>query len=259
MDAFLNKLEGLNYEIFGILMPGFFFLLGLGCLYSVEVFVLGIRNELSEPLNLLWALEDFRFFFFTTVVLVLFSYLPGHILKWVASHGVWQFLPLKPFEKFSFDGLKSCYFLCGVKTTHKQSFNPLFEPLKIAVQGQLSKNAGCATAPDLSNWSVLYVVAKNYILTGQRPSLLNTYQNKYTFHRSLTAAFSLLVWVSAITSAYVGLRFSDWKAVAASLGFGLICFLLIGVFYSSFNYFWRIWGDYIICESYVRLFNDQKV
>lgn len=84
-------------------------------------------------------------------------------------------------------------------------------------------------------------------------SLVTTYQNKYTFHRSVTTAGAVLFWLSstAVVGALVTLKMNgpqpSWALLLSLLG-GAI--LLVWGFSGSYMYHWEMFGNTIITEAY---------
>jgi hypothetical protein len=105
-------------------------------------------------------------------------------------------------------------------------------------------------------WREFYPVAKSFIAQKLRYSLVATYQNKYTLHRSLTTAAAVLFWVSLLGIA-AGLV-APWKAAAephygALASLATMSVIVIWGFSDSYMFHWKMFGNTIVTESYAML------
>ena len=114
-----------------------------------------------------------------------------------------------------------------------------------------------------TGWYEFYPVAKSYILNNSKHSLIGTYQNKYTLHRSLSAASALWLWGNAICLLYIRFVLDTEDSIPDGyvepyIGLMLLwlfsSFLLMKIFESSFRYNWQLWGNTIVTESYALMF-----
>ncbi len=250
MDGFWNKLDNLAYELFGVVLPGL----------VASVLLLMLWYALG-PLIPLWSFEyvpeltNERIRYFVRVVpfarecaaiigTLLTWYFLGHVLNWVSKgrssresaakelKRVWSFLRFrvqKPTEPFD-AALKDLF----AKVSKK------FSPDR-----------------DLS-WREFYPLAKNFLVNADRRSLLSTYQNKYTLHRSIAAAAAATVWLTSVgivaarVTYYLGATtYPNWLMLWVLL---LASFATVWGFSATFMFYWTLWGDTIVTESYGALF-----
>ena len=247
MDEFLAKLTNLSYEFLGVIVPGIVASLFLGMwwaalgsiapLWSFEFVPQLTSNNASgivESLSLKTGIG-------VAVPGLAIAYFLGHILLWIARSG-------EPDE-------------CATKSTWRRvrtslvfripkpprSFDEDLQPLYDAVQAKFA--IGGSALP----WTQFYPVVKSYLSKNLTYSLVATYQNKYTLHRSITAAAAGLFWHSAAGAAGGGVTW--YLAGVAPRGgllatLALLAFVLVLCFSSSYMYHWKMFGNTIITEAY---------
>lgn len=130
-----------------------------------------------------------------------------------------------------------------------------FEPKLIQFREAVGKEF--ASDRELS-WREFYPLAKDFIANSNRRSLLSTYQNKYTLHRSIAAAGAVTFWLTL--ACMIGARVTYWTGFASYPNWLLLWFLLLSSvamvwgFSATFMFYWTLWGDTIVTESYGALF-----
>jgi hypothetical protein len=247
MDEFLAKLTNLSYEFLGVIVPGIIAALFLGMwwaalgpiasLWSFEFVPQLTSNNASgifESLSLKTGIG-------VAVPGLAIAYFLGHILLWIARSG-------EPDE-------------CATESTWRRvrtslvfripkpprSFDEDLQPLYDAVQAKFA--VGGSALP----WTQFYPVVKSYLSKNLTYSLVATYQNKYTLHRSITAAAAGLFWLSAAGAAGGGVT---WYLTGVAPRWGLLAtlaslaFVLVLCFSSSYMYHWKMFGNTIITEAY---------
>lgn len=252
MDALLGKLTNLAYEVFGVILPGLVFnvfillwWLALGPLaprWTASRVPQLTTDRLRDVINGVSGGKTTA-----CVILVLMTwYFLGHFVNWSSKarpreKGGWRkrmdrvlsFLTFRiPRQKDSFDPKLGRFFeVVSAKWTHDNK--------------------------ELS-WREFYPLAKTVLANTGRHSLIATYQNKYTLHRSIAAAAAVLFWlsVSSILGAALAAIWGvpqrpDW-ILLFSLCLGSI-FLVTG-FSATYAYAWSLWGDTVITESYALAF-----
>lgn len=202
MDGFLNKLDNLAYELFGIVLPGlvasvFLILLWIGLGSLPPVWSSGQVPTLTPDTvrrlidRIPGALQTV-----TVICTLMVWYFLGHGVNWISkgrSHTrgefkervrrIWSFLKFriqKPAD----------------------SFDPALRKLFEAVSREFSGNK------EMLQWREFYPLAKNHLANTGRNSLLATYQNKYTLHRSIAAAAAASFWISIVS--ICAARISKW-------------------------------------------------
>ena len=255
MDTLLSKLTNLAYELFGVILPGMLAAVLLGLLWSalgptVELWSFSYVPTLSTgTLNAISTWPDSSQVAIASCLVVALYFL-GHALNWVSrgrpsTSGVpperWKRILL--VLRFQFPKPQS-------------SFDNSLSRLFAASAAKLSPDSTPLT------WREFYPVAKAMINQNLKYSLVATYQNKYTLHRTITAASAALFWLSllsliagVITRIIVGAHASpNWLLLlvllVASLG-------AMSGFSSSYLYTWTLFGDSIVTESYLVLFGPK--
>lgn len=255
MDSLLNKLDNLAYELFGVLLPGLvasafsaLWLFALGPL--VPAWTFGYVREVDVTLGLRFlrtlpgALQAS-----TVISAVMLWYFLGHTLNWLSRNRssppgfrdqfkrVWSFLRFRPLKSPDpFDGrLKSLL----------EEVAPRFTP---------------GRTPE---WREFYPLAKNYLMNSGRASLLATYQNKYTLHRSIAAAGAGLFWLTLASMAAArttfilgGTVYPNWLLLWVLLAGSVV---VVSMFSATFVFYWRLWGDTIVTETHCAIFPPAAV
>ena len=250
MDALIGKLTNLGYEFFGILLPGALAVLMWSLLWIAAAGVVpwmtwGAVSEitLSDATDAIGQAIDWSAFMSILLMLAL-AYFVGHLLTWVARGG-------KRHEQVGIrQHLMGTLFFRPPK--QEPSYNVKLDPAWNWAGKRL-----LGEEPELS-WPLFYPAAKTYLLQQRIPSLVTIYQNKYTLHRSLAVAAALTAWgailvaVLGLISAKIGAQAAapHWFATAVLAAGSLIA---VWGFSSSYLYNWKLWGDYLITETYVSL------
>jgi len=247
MSEFLAKLSNLSYELFGVILPGFIVSLILLVVWvavgpaievlafsSIPAFSMAQLKTFLDALSLVSGIS-------VIVPLLVIWYFLGNILLWIVRGGA----PLKESESSGIRRLQLTLTMRIPKPT--QSYDADLEPLLLAAYKAF------ALAQQEANWRVFYPLAKCYLSRTLPSSLVSTYQNKYTFHRSVAAAGSVLFWLviialpGALAVRAFGGPSGNW--------FLLIVLLVASVaiawgFSGSYMYHWKMFGNTIITETY---------
>lgn len=250
MDALLGKLTNLGYEFFGILLPGTLAVLmwSLPWMAAADVVPWMTKGAVTE---LTWsgamdaigrAIEWSAFM--SVLLMVALAYFVGHLLTWVARKG-------ERHEDVDFwDHLAGTLLLRPPKQV--PSYN-----LKLKPAWRWAGKRLLGEKLDLT-WLLFYPAAKTYLLQKRIPSLVTTYQNKYTLHRSLAVAAALTFWMALIpivglhSAQVIGAQVAGphWLPTVVLAAGSLAA---VWGFSSSYLYNWTLWGDYLITETYVSL------
>lgn len=246
MDQLLSKLTNLGYEVLGIFVPGLVLILFLffgwwclGPLAEIWTFNFLPQARIREASGLLSLLNsDIRAGLL--IVLIVAAYFLGHLLHWIGRS------PKKPVPKPKwYRRVWLCLTFRIPKPEH--SYEPSLQPLL----DDAKPFFGLSPAAE---WRQFYPVAKSYLAANLQTSLVSTYQNKYTLHRSITAASVVWFWLSLVAS--IAAAFKVCAANSHPIWFPLlssmpISLLLIWGFSDSYRFHWKLWGDTIITEAYV--------
>ncbi|MEE9302962.1 MAG: hypothetical protein V3U84_04165 [Thiotrichaceae bacterium] len=258
MDALLDKISNLNYELFGLIFPGFLALLGVSYYVSIDYYA--IREFPFSEFTTTYKLfrEDYMLVLF--IGLLTLSYLFGHILKWVSKEGIWKSLPPLGIIQSKLPEIETLWirflFLAG-KTNPSKNHRSSFETLKGSLAKALSNKLSLDGMEDtLKNWGDFYFISKSYIGQSETKNLLANYQNKYTFHRSLASLFAILIWVSLASLIMFWFEDAPWFVYILIGVHTFFAYILLRHFVSSYMYFWRLFGDVVIAELAVELKED---
>lgn len=262
MDALLDKISNLNYELFGLIFPGFLALLSITYFGSIGFYMID-KFPFSNFTNTFETLyEDYTLVFF--IGLLIFSYLSGHLLKWISKDGIWKLLPPLGFVQNKLPRIETIwirfFLLAGdtypVGSNHRDSFISLKDALAKKLSSIIPLNGMEET---LENWPDFYFISKSYIGQNDTKNLLANYQNKYTFHRSLASLFSVLIWIS------LGNMIMIWESgvptyVIMVVGaHAFLAYLLLRNFVASYVSFWILFGDVVVAELAVELKRQDKI
>ena len=263
MEALLNRLTGLNYDLFGVIFPG---LISTIVLVSIAIFNIYITGtfEVNEYVNIYSTLKE-DYLYISLLFLLLLSYLLGYFLFWVTKNGIFPTWLLGP-EKLriwitSFKiikvllSLSSFRFLLflGDSNKNRDNYNSKYEDIRVVLSLKLSEKLKLATSSELNDWSVFYVFAKNYIISNHDITSMPGYQNKYTFHRSLAGLFSLSFWLSLVYSLILYFKDSVPSSAWIMFAISIASFSLMRLFISSYKYYWSLLGNIVISELAVQL------
>ncbi len=261
MKDLLSKLFDSSYELIGIIFPGFGLLclvgfavvLALDSLQAAELVATGVCLHGAWP-SLLGHIGEESGVGTLAIVLAL-SYLLGQCLFWFSRNG-----PL--YDKADDRAWPRFKLALRVRVPEPRArFAP---PLQVMYERALAR-FNIPSDPDMDSdeaWRQFYPVAKFYLQQHTTKSLVMTYQNKYTLHRSLTALATIAFWASiAFQAFFVWILVFDhgvdesmfWVRALISLGSIAAAMLLVAVFSGSFGYYWRLFGDSIVTECHSEL------
>jgi hypothetical protein len=255
MDALLGKLTNLAYEVFGVIIPGLVF----GVFLLMWWFALGplvpywTWSRVPElTLAELWLTVDAVPGGRTTasaILILMACYFLGHSVNWTSK--------ARPREKSGWATRleRVSTFLTFRVPRPKESYDPQLQRLFEAVSGRWTHDGR------LLSWREFYPLAKTVLANTGRHSLIATYQNKYTLHRSIAAAAAFLFWLSVFST--LGAIVAAWQGIPAQpdwalmLGLWLGSILLVTGFSATYSYAWTLWGDTVITESYALAFGPR--
>lgn len=249
------KLTNLGYEFFGIVLPGLVCWVFIGLWWvalgpvaaywtggAVPVFqfahVRATIEGLSTPLVVAAA-----------VPALVSVYFLGHVLHWLARSG-------NPIGTAKGSLVRVQRALTFRIPKPNESYNPKLKPMFDVVCSRFS-------AAGSLEWVQVFPVLKSFLLRSLNYSLVATYQNKYTLHRSVTAGAAAWFWLNfltipaAIVSRGLGGPSVHWFVLVMCLVAALV---LVWGFSDSFMFHWQNFGNSIITESYSLLAgpNDEK-
>jgi len=249
MDALLSKLTNLGYELFGVFFPGFGMLIGVLAVWIAagpSLAWLGIPHlTLLEFADVLGHVQDMTFAY-PLVGIIIISYTLGQFLKWVSRGG--QKEPNSPSSMW----IVAAFLKWNVPKANK-NYDCRLKPLLFDANTKLFPN----DKKEEYLWKKFYTVAKAFLNETAAHTLLPTYQNKYTMHRSLSAASAIVFWAClGLLLISLWSRFSGvippahWQFVVV-----LLCASALSryQFWRSYQFNWRLWGDAVITETYMHL------
>lgn len=244
MNELLGKLSDLSYEVFGIFLPGLIAILfivawwaAIGDLAPHWSFGHVPRLTTVTTERIINGL-DAEIGIGIAVPLIFLSYFVGNALVWISRTG-------------SPDGNANTIHLLRLALTLKipkpeHSYSPQLQSLLDAAAARLGPSSPLT-------WRQFYPVVKSVLSESVSRSLIPTYQNKYTFHRSIVMAAATLFWLSAtavlgalVTRCYCSIA-PHWAALAALLAASLA--MVLG-FTRSYRLYWEMFGNATITEAY---------
>ena len=250
MDALIGKLTNLGYEFFGIFLPGTLAVLMWSLVWIAAADVVpwmtwGTLPELtwSEAKDAIGQAIAWSAFM-SVLLMITLAYFVGHLLAWVARGG-------KRYEQVGF-----WHHVWGTLRFQPPKQEPSYN-LKLKPAWRWAGKRLLGEKLDLT-WPLFYPAAKTYLLQKRIPSLVTTYQNKYTLHRSLAVAAAVTAWgalvvaiLGLISAPVFGARVAPhWFATIVLAAGSLVA---VWGFSSSYLYNWTLWGNYLITETYVSL------
>lgn len=181
---------------------------------------------------------------FEIALLLAFSYFSGNSLVWISrKHGRYT------------DNTILRVLKCLVFRIPKpfRTFDEPLQPIMKACAEQLG------IPDDKDTWRRLYPVSKIILAENLTRSLVSTYQNKYTLHRSITGASVVLFWLSLL-SLLSSLFFYNFfhPSIFSIIKLGvldLVSLFLIWGFSASFSYYYLMFGNVIVTETFSVLSN----
>jgi len=252
MDQLFSKLTSLSYELFGIFIPGFILFLFLGwwwwCVGDLAPLlsfnylpVMGMKGVADG-----YGLVPNEIKFGLVVYIAVASYFLGHLINWVGRSGGVKESAAESKIRRAREDICQCLRLSVPKPI--ESYSGSLEPLL---------NVGIRflrLPPSAAKWTTFYPVAKCLIAQELQHSLIATYQNKYTLHRSLAVASVLWFWMTyflAWFSFVVMFQLSiepHWLPIFLSLFFSIMA---VWGFSESYRFHWRMFGNTIITEAFM--------
>lgn len=242
MEALWGKLTNLSYELFGVFVPGAILLLFV----TLWWFALGkIPEQLggapSASVKFIQSIPDSFLLAAATVAIIYFF---GHLLVWI-SRKAWR-----PEKRIIMRVARCLHFRIPRSS---ETFDEQLRPMMHACASRLGLPI------DDGTWRRFYPLAKIILAQRLSNSLVSIYQNKYTLHRSITASAAVLFWLSAVCL-LVGALFCfpaavHWDGLVALLMSSLV---LIWGFSASSDYYWKMFGNVIVTETYAVLSGETK-
>lgn len=250
MNELIGKLTNLSYEFFGILIPGAVITLFLA------IWWVSLGNIPSEIIS-----RDIPQIYLSDIASLsrrafsenglgifipfLFAwYIFGHITQWYSR------------SSYTESGERASNFARLFKSLQlkpprpKENYSKDLEPLFQEASKHLSKSG------EPLSWSQFFPVAKNLVIRKSSYSLIATYQNKYTLHRSITIASAFLFWLNiiGISLSLILTKFCLGSGTITNITLQLFLIpatlFLIWGFSGGYEFNWRMFGNTIVTESY---------
>lgn len=256
MEQLLAKLTNLSYEVLGVLLPGIIFLMllvfwwaslgGLAPFISDGFFPQLTSSNAAEIVESISVQTGIGI----AAPAVLAAYFLGHLLHWIGRSGTTADAVVKNHLKRTLNSL--IFAIPKPSRSFDESLDPLYQRLQ-------SKFASGVTI----SWAQFFPIARTYLFRNLSHSMVVTYQNKYTLHRSITAASAATFWLCAAALAGGGLaaythgEAPRWALLVSLTAF---CLVLVWGYSDSYAYNWKLFGNTIVTESYSLLFGtpDEK-
>jgi hypothetical protein len=201
-----------------------------------------------------------------TLLALIPAYLSGVFLQETSKSGLVLFRSLPALQAKKGRQIADVVFarlllLQGSRTGNEKYSSALASTLKsvcdkLKATSKLDINA---EKSDDDRWRLFRLLAKAYLNRSDGRFLVDVFQNKYTLHRSLATASAIVGWLAllAFLSYLVARLFGclAWNNLRALPLFGvsLVSVLLVRVFSRSYSYFWLLWGDTLIAETFVEV------
>jgi hypothetical protein len=246
MDELIGKLTNLTYELFGVIIPGAVMTVLLLVWWSAMGPLMSDMTgnaipflTAKEGLALLETLSGL----ISAALFLTLAYFLGHLLLWIARSGPTLERGPAPRKTLKRVGFCLLFQIPKPADSFDQALQPLFDKVAPLVLPSVTQ----------PGWREFFPVAKSVIAQHLKYSLVATYQNKYTLHRSLVTAATVLWWLSIagmLAGALPLWASPHWPALAALAAFAL---LLVWGFSGSYLYHWKMFGNTIVSESYAFL------
>jgi hypothetical protein len=272
------KISEFSYDIVAFMLPGFAVLLALfggasftTLMHATPEQVRHANEGLDWFAHNVWA---------AAIAIISFSYLFAIWVQHVASNGAWKVrahdFPFPPrrrttrrsslrkqrkvlevrrwFWKSGRDASLRVFFLRKMDVRLQSYPNELKETLKATAQ-KMGSSLGYVV-DDEKLWPQYYPVARTLARRDKHPSLVQSYQNKYTLARSMAYAVSVWFWIAVLTLA---LAISEPSLLILLIATAFLsAFVLIRALISQYQYHWKNWGGIVIAETALILSDIEK-
>ncbi|WP_444438357.1 hypothetical protein [Pseudomonas sp. A6] len=249
MGELIGKLTNLSYELFGIIIPGaiitLFFAIWLASLGNIPTILISSNfpiltiKKIVEIIGITFTENGFG----TLIPLLLSWYVFGHITQWFSRYS-------------SKDSDEKIWFWKRIGLSlilrpprPKEKYDQKLEELFIQSSKKLSRS------DNVLPWEQFFPVAKNLIARSIPNSLISTYQNKYTLHRSITITSAFLFWLdlAGLAISFILSRVSchtvDTNLPLQILIIPVSIFLVWG-FSGGYEFNWKMFGNTVVTEAY---------
>lgn len=271
MNALINKLTNVSYEFFGIFIPGLIAIIGFAIVILLDLSVLNIINYCEINSVYLNVSKEYSTLFLA--LLLFFSYLAGHGLKWVSKDGIGisrgkvvkresfnddklsEYENDKIFISKELDEITWNFLFLKGQTQPNTPYRSMYNELAEKIGRKLRRKVELVDSSK-PHWRMTYPLIKAYMSTQENKNLLANYQNKYTFHRSLASFFSLLAWLGLLSSV-VALYYCS-KVTFFLIPTAFLSYILAKSFSKSFIYFWYLYGSEAITQAAVCLAQEKN-
>lgn len=258
MSELIAKLKDISYELLGIVFPGFIAELFLITWWmtlgqNAPQYTFGLLPELttqnaSEFVKSLTANTGMGI----AIPCVVVAYFVGHILHWTSRSASADEETIKSVYSRVWSAL--CFRILKPNENYDNSLEQLFQ----AVEKKFRTNG-----VESLTWQQFFPLAKCYLSANMPTSLVESYQIKYTLHRSITAAAVILFWLSTY-ALIIGFIFACPFTSNMAFHFGglaiieVVSLVLIWGFSDSYAYNWKLFGNMIVSESYSLFFGPAE-
>ncbi len=200
MNELFARITNLSYEIFGVILPGLIlniFLLLLWAavgsfspIISADLLPSFSMDKLQHLLDSLTVVTGVGAF----IPIVVLWYFLGHLVLWISRSG--PMVDDKTLGSVKRVGSSLIFKIPKPEKSYDEKLSPLYD----VVCKEFSKDRVSI------EWRQFYPLAKCFIAQRLTSSLVVTYQNKYTFHRSVIGASVFVFWLSILSIVLVSLK-----------------------------------------------------
>jgi hypothetical protein len=254
MNELLARLVNLSYEFFGVILPGIITSVCLGIIWVALGPLAPLWTQRAVPelsisriqtlINSLSTADTIA----SIGILLVAWYLVGQILLWTSRFAV----PIDNAEKRWGQRVWLTLRFRIPRPTH--SFKASLQPIYDEVSAKFADRARPL------DWEQFYPIVKSFLAQRLRYSLVTTYQNKYTLHRSIATAAAVSFWISMF--GMVGAFLTPekygcgpmWILLSLMLALSLLC---VSAFSHTYIYHWKMFGDTIITEAYSLIYGPK--
>ena len=237
MEKLIDWIKSLGYDLFSILMPGAFFLVGFQVI--VESMPSNYLRFPTIEFGVAFGLDPSvgsGFVGVSVVAIVFFTaaYVIGTVLKISSGFNPFKWFYTRKLSSFS---------------VSNEVYNTAIERVK----GKFNLE-DIASMQDREEWRMFYMIVKVHLTENKIPTNIFNYQNKYEFCRttSMATIFLLVLYTLGLIVGILKFNLAFWDAMFASLEFWFwIAFLMLlaGLLRSGFRRNWILMGDHVVFQA----------
>ena len=255
MEQLLGKLIDLSYEFFGVFVPGFAMVIflwlwwwaigPLAPLWTYDIFTPMDGDRIVSIANAI----NSRSITAELIGILVMSYFLGHSLLLVARSGKADQRAKNKWTRRV--ALALLFKIPKPAGSYDERLHRFFEAL----------SAKFSEGSSPLEWRQLYPVVKSYLANNVTHSLVTTYQNKYTLHRSMATAGALGFWLSIISlvgaflTACANRSDPHWISL---VGLTIVALIVLIGFSKSYMDNWEMFGNTILTEAFSAIYGPKN-